>query len=291
MDSIPLFPACAPFSVDFKAELEPILQMLGDGISELTFFSLLIHTPKHNYRVTKTARGVYLLFRTKNGADFFVPINGCPSADELCALKETGAKPILVSRTIAETYAAAFTESGFTLTADRANDDYLYNKTELSELKGKAFHKKKNHLNTFNRLYNAVVKPLDAETAKDAQTVLEVWQQMHAADGITDYETAAAALALIGKSPFCGSVVYIEAEPVGWYLGEFLCGGTMFCTHFEKGIDSIKGIYQFLNWHAASTLPDACTLINREQDLGDEGMRQAKLTYRPCGFVHKFRAE
>ena len=62
----------------------------------------------------------------------------------------------------------------------------------------------------------------------------------------------------------------------------------MFAVHFEKAIEEYKGIYQFVNQAFAASLPRFFTLINREQDLGNEGLRQAKMTYRPCGYVQKY---
>jgi hypothetical protein len=62
----------------------------------------------------------------------------------------------------------------------------------------------------------------------------------------------------------------------------------MFAVHFEKALEEFKGIYQFVNQAFAASLPESYIHINREQDLGDEGLRQAKMTYRPAGFVRKF---
>jgi hypothetical protein len=62
----------------------------------------------------------------------------------------------------------------------------------------------------------------------------------------------------------------------------------MFGIHFEKGIDEYKGIYQYINQNFAASLDEHYVYINREQDLGDEGLRQAKMTYRPIGFVRKY---
>ena len=83
-------------------------------------------------------------------------------------------------------------------------------------------------------------------------------------------------------------VVYVNEEAVGFALGEYFCNGTMFCTHFEKGLDGVHGIYQYLNWKLACMLDENTIYINREQDLGDEGMRQAKMTYRPVKFIEKY---
>jgi hypothetical protein len=64
----------------------------------------------------------------------------------------------------------------------------------------------------------------------------------------------------------------------------------MFVVHYEKTIPNLKGLYQLINMDFVRSLPAPVTLINREQDLGDPGLRQAKITYRPCDFVKKYRA-
>jgi len=67
----------------------------------------------------------------------------------------------------------------------------------------------------------------------------------------------------------------------------------MWVTHFEKAVlqPRYKGVYQYVNQAFVSLLPERYELINREQDLGDSGLRQAKQSYRPAGFVKKYRAD
>jgi len=86
-----------------------------------------------------------------------------------------------------------------------------------------------------------------------------------------------------------GYLYYVEGEPAAYTLGEALAWGRSFAVHFEKALDKYKGIYQFVNQAFAAALPKYILYINREQDLGDPGLRQAKMTYRPCGFVKKYR--
>jgi hypothetical protein len=85
------------------------------------------------------------------------------------------------------------------------------------------------------------------------------------------------------------SVYFAGGRPAAYCLGESIAKGCMFAIHFEKAIDEYKGIYQFMNQAFAAGLPRFFVHINREQDLGSEGLRQAKMTYRPAGFVRKFR--
>jgi len=72
-------------------------------------------------------------------------------------------------------------------------------------------------------------------------------------------------------------------------MGEIIAHGTMFTIHFEKADDTYKGIYQFINRSFAAMLVDCIEVINREQDLGDPGLRQAKMSYRPTSFIKKYR--
>ena len=63
-----------------------------------------------------------------------------------------------------------------------------------------------------------------------------------------------------------------------------------YAIHFEKAAPDYKGLYQFINQSFASVLPESYNIINREQDLGIAGLRKAKLSYQPTGFVKKYRA-
>ena len=287
MSKIPEYPESAAFSKDLKDTIEPVLNSLQDGISELTFYSLLIHKEKYDYRLSSTKSGALLLLRKKNGKDYFVPLNAMPSASEIEMLEKDGFKPVLIGESILKAFLQNAPEKAGLFAADRDNADYVYLKTDLAELNGKQFHKKKNHVNSFVKAYSPEVELLTAQNVHDAEAVLEAWQQEHL-DIQSDYGTAKAALQLVGEAPFFGIIVYVESKPVGFALGETLCGGETFCTHFEKGIESYKGIYQYLNQMTAARLGDEIQLINREQDLGDEGLRQSKLTYRPCKFIEKY---
>jgi hypothetical protein len=175
---------------------------------------------------------------------------------------------------------------GIDISEDRDNFDYLYLRTDLAELSGKKYHKKRNLVNAFINSYQYEQRLLTPELIPLAMDVLEHWRKDKGADG--DYAAAREALELFGDLGMKGALYYVDGRPAGWCLGESLAKGRMFAIHFEKAIDDYKGIYQFMNQAFAATLPRFFTYINREQDLGDEGLRQAKMTYRPSGFVRKY---
>jgi hypothetical protein len=80
---------------------------------------------------------------------------------------------------------------------------------------------------------------------------------------------------------------------VAYCLGEELALGRSFVIHIEKAVlgEDIKGIYQYINQAFASVLTEKYETINREQDLGNPGLRQAKESYQPIGFVKKYKAK
>ena len=86
-----------------------------------------------------------------------------------------------------------------------------------------------------------------------------------------------------------GCITYVDGEPAAYSLGEPINQGKCFVVQFEKAIGNYKGIYQFINRSFASMIDTKYRYINREQDLGDPGLRQAKMSYRPDNFVKKYK--
>jgi hypothetical protein len=129
------------------------------------------------------------------------------------------------------------------------------------------------------------------EYRDDALQILEQWNNQH--DEPNDFHAAKEALEKMWSLQLCGGIFYIEGQPVAYCLGEELALGESFVIHFEKAVlgEDYKGVYQYINQAFASILPEKYETINREQDLGDIGMRQAKLSYRPVGFVKKYRVK
>jgi hypothetical protein len=110
--------------------------------------------------------------------------------------------------------------------------------------------------------------------------------------GPGDYAAAKEAIENMEVLQLCGGIFYVDDEPVAYTLGEELAQGRVFVIHFEKAVlrKEHAGVYQYVNQAFAAVLPDKYKLINREQDLGDPGLPQAKESYRPVGFVKKYRA-
>jgi hypothetical protein len=285
--TIPFFPDFTPISLDMKDALYPTLKNTKDGVSEFTFSNLYLFRRRYGYEVSQENNGNIIVSGSRDGKKFFTTP---------CSMPE---KPVLEALFAGHDYWKGISDSvlgdkrpfledfGVTITEDRDNFDYLYYRSDLALLSGKKFHKKRNLVNAFLLSYPEHEDySLTDEWLPQALAILERWREDKGSEG--DYIAARESLALASGMGLQGRIYFVNKHPVGYCLGEYVAGGSMFALHFEKCIDEYKGIYQAVNQFFAASLPEECTYVNREQDLGDEGLRQAKMTYRPCGFVKKY---
>ena len=286
--SVPIYPEFAPIALDMRDALYPALNLITDGISEFTFSNLYLFRRTYGYRVSRIPGQTFIIEGSKAGKSFFYVPCALPERaviDELMAghdyLKN-------LSESQANAHRVSLEQWGYSVVEDRDNFDYLYHRTDLAELSGRSYHKKRNLVNAFINSYDYAQKPLRRENVGDALVVLDKWAETKGSV-VSDLQASREALDLFELLGMRGCVYYVDGSPAGWCLGEPLAKGRMFAIHFEKGIESYKGIYQFINQAFAQALPAYFKSINREQDLGDEGLRQAKMTYRPSSFVNKYR--
>ena len=282
------YPEFTPLDKTMYNELsEFIFNMNQDGISEFTFLSLLIHQNKYNYNISSLDNSTYILFGSDKLGDFFAILGTSVPRDILKELLNNR-RWKLISQTLYDKYSSFLTSLSCCVSSDRDNEDYLYSRESLSTLSGKTYQKKRNLANTFDKTYSYKIKPIDINTAKDAVTVLNKWIKEQAEN--LDVKQCLAALALIEESKQDGVIIYVDSLPIAFALGEVISSNNMFVVHFEKALVGYKGVYQAINRALAQYLNESITYINREQDLGDEGLRQSKLTYRPISFVKKYQA-
>ena len=264
--------------------LEPLFRGLGDGLSELSFAGIYCFRNSHGYRMGRLDDGTYVLAGADKGAPFFICPFGLPGSAVLSELFSRFSCLKLVT----EAQAAQLGQAGYQVTEDRDNFDYLYRREDLAALRGRALQRKRNLVNAFERMHTYEAHPLTQDRVGDAIAVLEAWRD-HAKDQ-ADYAPSREALEHSSEFGLHGRIYYVEGKPAGYTLGETAKAGTMFVVHYEKTIPEMKGLYQVINMDFARSLPPEVVLINREQDLGDAGLRQAKMTYRPCDFGKKYRA-
>ena len=288
MDGITEYPIFSPLSLGMVQSLKDRLSQLSDGISEFTLGNLYYFKDFYQYQVCAFEDTFIFLGKYKEETFFFIPFGTVPARVIMDLLAQYGPWRFISEASI-QNNAELFEQLHCLPLEDRDNFDYLYARIALSSLTGKKFHKKKNHVQAFLRQYpDTVVKQLDGTTKEDAYRVLEVWAKDQPLPEQTDYRAACSALDGLEESCLFGSIVYAAGMPVAWCLAEMVCGGRMAVVHFEKARTDFRGSYQYINYAFAQSLPESVEYINREQDLGDSGLRKAKMSYHPEQFIKKY---
>lgn len=175
--------------------------------------------------------------------------------------------------------------------ADIDNFDYIYTTEKLTTLSGKKLHSKKNHYNYFTKTYNYAIKDLhDTEVRKDIINAAISWYEQknnnnkylrYELDGIKEI------VFNMEKLNLDAMAVYVDNKIAAFTIGEKM-NPNMAIIHIEKGSSSIRGIYTFINKTFVEKYFSHIKYINREQDLGIEGLRKAKKSYQPVKMGEKY---
>jgi len=179
-------------------------------------------------------------------------------------------------------------------TEARDHFDYIYSVPELVELKGNKFHKKKNLLRQFEKSNIFEYTPMQADCVEEVLDMQAEWHgwQEHSSDAlVAENQAISRVLKNFDRlGNLTGGTIRVAGKVIAYTVGESLNKNTI-VIHFEKGDTRFKGIYQAINSHFLAAQEDRFELVNREQDLGDEGLRKAKLSYNPVQFMQKYDVE
>jgi len=180
----------------------------------------------------------------------------------------------------------------FAIEEARDDFDYVYRQEDLSLLSGKKYQSKRNHISRFTREFpNWRYEPLSKENFSDAVRVAEEWY-ISSGKSTVDLEIELGALSDAEKYfddlRLSGGLLYVDERPVAMTVASMITPDV--CdVHYEKALPEFSGAYAVINREFASRC--TASMINREEDVGDEGLRYAKLSYRPVTLIRKLNAE
>lgn len=166
---------------------------------------------------------------------------------------------------------------------DTASREYLYDRVEQIEMKGKKFTYQRAKCNKARRLGVMESYPLTPERVPDALRITKAWaaSRADAGEDTGDTEMTLRALSLIEPLSLVGNILYLDAEPIGFDLGAMIAPDTL-DNHIAKTLRNDVDALMKLLWY--ESLPDTVRVINREEDLGIRGLRIHKMDAQPCGF-------
>ena len=190
---------------------------------------------------------------------------------------------------------AKYPDATFEISSDRDNSDYVYLAQDLINLSGRKFHGKKNHLNQFYKDYpSAEYLPITAEIIPQCREVLKNWYEHHEDSGDIYIEQEKDAINEIfdnfDEFKLKGGAILLGGKIVAFTFGEQLNSDTA-VIHVEKADPSIRGAYTAINQNFVKHEWANMTYINREEDMGIDGLRKAKESYHPVKMIEKFTAK
>lgn len=178
----------------------------------------------------------------------------------------------------------------FEFTEHRDFFDYIYNTNDLINLAGRKYHGKRNHISKFIRTYkNWEYEPMTSENLDECREMAKLWYSLEdTSNGLDDERLALMrAIGNFEALGFSGGVLRVDGKAVAVTLGERLNSET-YCTHFEKALTEYAGAYTMINREFAANALSEYKYINREEDMGLEGLRRAKLSYNPAFLLEKY---
>ena len=177
----------------------------------------------------------------------------------------------------------------FTAAEDRDSSDYIYLRSDLADLPGKKYHAKRNHLAWFNELETQ----FSLITENDIEDCIVFCTDTYNSKGSSVHSAIAEQFALntyfsnFRELGLSGAIIRSGSRIVALTIGERLNSDT-FCVHIEKADTSYAGIYAGINNLFVRNCVNGFKYVNREEDLGIEGLRKAKLSYHPAFILRKY---
>ncbi len=181
--------------------------------------------------------------------------------------------------------------SEFAFDTPRALCDYIYRTEDLARLRGRKYQPKRNHINHFVARNEWYAEPLSKANIKDCLALNKKWLQGREIGEMEQAEQRAIERAFgnFDALGLRGLVLYANGSPVAFSYGTPINNRT-FCTHIEKYDVDVEGAATMINRLMAQSLEDEFEFVNREDDLGLEGLRFAKMSYHPTTLLEKSSA-
>lgn len=180
----------------------------------------------------------------------------------------------------------------FVFTSDRDYADYIYLRSDLAGLRGKKYQPKRNHINKFKSSYVAYeYKPLTPELIPECLRLEAQWcRANNCAENealVAERQFMVRVLEHMSELNLVGGVLSVNERIVAFTFGAPINQET-FDVCVEKADVDIEGAYPMINCEFVNHIPESFIYVNREEDLGLEGLRKAKLSYQPTTILEKY---
>ena len=165
----------------------------------------------------------------------------------------------------------------------RKNYDYVYKTEKLMNLSGRKLHSKRNHLKKFLNRYNFEYKKINNNLIQYCEIIERKWidsKNLSKRASASEYQSTMNVLDNYEYLGCRGGIIFIDGNPAAYAVGE-MANDNMAVIHIEKAVGGFDGIYAAINQMCVENEFSESVFINREEDMGQETLRKAKLSYYP----------
>ncbi len=294
----PEFPEFKPITLDDRDVIHRMLWQYQPDTSELTFTNLFIWRAHYGF-LWSVYRDWLLIVggNSENGVQALPPI-GPSSRVEVTAmllqwLKENRGIPRPhIDRADRKLVSELQASPNFLCEPMRDHFDYVYRTADLIELAGKGYRQQRNHTNYLLRTYKMTYEPMNESHVDSCLNLARNWCEARQCEEDlslgSEGEATREALLNFRAIGLDGGVILVNGRVEAFTLGELLNRDTA-VVHIEKANVEIRGLYAVINQQFCEERWRDVPAVNREQDLGEPGLRKAKLSYNPDRLVEKFR--
>ena len=292
---VPEFPRFKDLTLEDKPPCDQLFTQFPPVISEFTFTNLFIWRHAYQIKISRLQNFLCLLSEQGGSSFFFPPIGEgdvikCYQSF-LQYLGGKGIPPKIVRVPEAVVAQIDWKTSGMKVELDRNQCDYVYLTQDLIELKGRKYHRKRNHIKQFQENYSYQYIPLTPEWIPQCLQLETEWcdlRHCEASPGLLNESFAIKeAFTHFEKLGVKGGAILINGKVEAYTLGDPLNLDTV-VIHIEKANPAYEGLYPTINQAFLENQWSGYAYVNREQDLGEEGLRKAKESYFPHRLVNKY---
>ncbi|NLI98030.1 DUF2156 domain-containing protein [bacterium] len=292
----PEFPAFKPLNIEDREFISSLLKDYKPVTSELSFTNFYIWRENYKFQWSVYSGNLLISARSESGELYgFPPVGFGPKTEAVLMffrwMQELGIENPRIERADLRLVDELRDSPLFEISPQRHHFDYVYLREALATLPGNKYHSKKNHINAFKKNYEFRFEQLGLRHIKSCLDMAETWCTLRRCEDdlslMEEWNAVREALMNYENLNLVGGVITIDGKVEAFSLGEFLNESTV-VVHIEKANAEIRGLYALINQQCAEHVWGNALFINREQDLGDDGLRQAKLSYHPEKLIEKY---
>lgn len=281
-----------------KSWVDSCLKHAKNMNCEYTFGNLFIWSVAYSTQICHYKDFMICKWGKGSETNYSLPIGEGDFTDAINQIvddaKSNGITPVIYG--ITTTYLSMLKDAflgKFTYELDDSTFDYIYSVDKMANLVGKKYHAKRNHINNFKKNNpDWQFEELSKNNIDECIQFHTKWinkKEDNDADYSFEFEAVLRAFEYFEQLNLKGGLIRVNGEVIAYTLGEEQ-SDKCFVSHFEKATADIQGAYAIINQEFSKNCLSKYTYVNREEDLGLEGLRKAKQSYYPEIWLEKHTA-